>query len=145
MNISNCIKIVKKFLKDNYGEVKPEWELSLELLKDALDLREQLRTTLRNSGLTQVNPSSGNTSVNPLLGALKEQENRIFSILKEYGLTPLSKERLDMANLGNKRLKTSQRKQEIQVKELEAEEAKEDTTGLINSFLNSTSEDEDEY
>lgn len=145
MNISNCIKVVKKFLKDNYGEVKPEWELSLELLKDALDLREQLRTTLRNSGLTQVNPSSGNTSVNPLLGALKEQENRIFSILKEYGLTPLSKERLDMANLGNKRLKTSQRKQEIQVKELEAEEAKEDTTGLINSFLNSTSEDEDEY
>ncbi|MBR6641978.1 MAG: hypothetical protein IKL08_07290, partial [Clostridia bacterium] len=110
-----------------------------------LDLREQLRTTLRNSGLTQVNPSSRNTSVNPLLGALKEQENRIFSILKEYGLTPLSKERLDMANLGNKRLKTSQRKQEIQVKELEAEEAKEDTTGLINSFLNSTSEDEDEY
>lgn len=145
MNISNCIKVVKKFLKDNYGEVKPEWELSLELLKDALDLREQLRTTLRNSGLTQVNPSSRNTSVNPLLGALKEQENRIFSILKEYGLTPLSKERLDMANLGNKRLKTSQRKQEIQVKELEAEEAKEDTTGLINSFLNSTSEDEDEY
>lgn len=145
MNISNCLKVVKKFLKDNYGEVKPEWELSLELLKDALDLREQLRTTLKNSGLTQVNPSSGNTSVNPLLGALKEQENRIFSILKEYGLTPLSKERLDMANLGNKRLKTSQRKQEIQVKELEAEEAKEDTTGLINSFLNSTSEDEDEY
>lgn len=145
MNISNCIKVVKKFLKDNYGEVKPEWELSLELLKDALDLREQLRTTLRNSGLTQVNPSSRNTSVNPLLGALKEQENRIFSILKEYGLTPLSKERLDMANLGNKRLKTSQRKQEIQVKELEAEEEKKDTTGLINSFLNSTSEDEDEY
>ena len=75
---------VEEYLISQYGSVKNEWESSLLLLADNLDLYENCKLSVEANGI--FNPDT--YKKNPLLATMKDLQAQILKIFQHLGLTP---------------------------------------------------------
>lgn len=86
MNTKEYIEAVRKHLEKTYGEVRPEWENSISLLEDNLNLYDKIKHTIDEVGV--YNPETGRR--NTLLSNFKDVQSQILAISRHLGLSPYS-------------------------------------------------------
>lgn len=75
---------VEGYLTNKYGSVSPEWEATLSLLADNLDLYNECRKSIRTHGIYDA--STGKK--NPLLATMKDLQATILKQIQHLGLSP---------------------------------------------------------
>ena len=90
MKSKNIIKDIEDFLKEKYGEVKPEWQTILFLLKENLDLYIECKKEIKKHGI--YDPSS--MKKNPLLSTLKDLQATMLKQIQHLGLSPYASSRI---------------------------------------------------
>lgn len=86
MNVKAYIKAVEKYLEKTHGEIKPEWESTIKLLEDNLELYESIKKAIAKEGV--YNHTTGKR--NPLLSSMKDVQGSILAINRHLGLSPFS-------------------------------------------------------
>lgn len=71
-------------LQEEYGEVKPEWEVQVELLEDTLDMIVTLQEEIKTNGV--FNPTT--FKKNPLINSLKDYQTLLLKISQRLGCSP---------------------------------------------------------
>ncbi|MEE3419430.1 MAG: phage terminase small subunit P27 family [Methanosphaera sp.] len=88
---------VRKYLKEKYGKVSPEWEQPLEILADNLELYQQCKESIKNDGLLLV-AKNGAYTKNPLIKVQLDAQVQITKFLSEFGLTPKAQSKIVLNN-----------------------------------------------
>lgn len=86
-SINESIEQIRQFLTKKYGSVSPEWELTIGLLQQNLELKNEIDAKVKEDGLMIIG-AKGIYSKNPLLETSLRLETSILQILKELGVTP---------------------------------------------------------
>lgn len=71
-------------LEEEYGEIKPEWELQLELLEDTLQMVVSLQEEIKKNGI--FNPTT--FKKNPLINSLKDYQTLLLKLSQKLGCSP---------------------------------------------------------
>lgn len=82
-NTKTYIESVKDFLKEKYGDIKPEWEAMITLLADNLEMYKQCIDKINEDGLMLTR-----TVKHPLLSTAKDLQATIFKQVQHLGLSP---------------------------------------------------------
>ena len=90
MNTEEYMKSVRKHLKKTYGSINDEWSATLDLLKDNLDLYNEIKDVLKREGLYDPVTHRRNT----LLSSLKDLQSQILTISRHLGLSPYSQSKI---------------------------------------------------
>ena len=77
---------VGEYLKNKYGEVKAEWESTLFLLAENLDLYLQCKEQIRQHGIYDATTGKKN----PLLTTMKDIQATIMKQIQHLGISPYS-------------------------------------------------------
>ena len=88
---------VRKYLKEKYGKVSPEWEQPLEILADNLELYQLCKESIKNDGLLLV-AKNGAYTKNPLIKVQLDAQVQITKFLSEFGLTPKAQSKIVLNN-----------------------------------------------
>lgn len=80
----NYIKAVNEYLANKYGQVKPEWDATLTLMADNLDLYNECKESVRENGIY----NAENGKKNPLLTTMKDLQATIIKQIQHLGLSP---------------------------------------------------------
>lgn len=88
---------VRKYLKEKYGKVSPEWEQPLEILADNLELYQQCKESIKKDGLMLV-AKNGAMTRNPLIKTQMDAQIQITKLLAEFGLTPRAQSKIALNN-----------------------------------------------
>jgi P27 family predicted phage terminase small subunit len=98
MNYKNYSKKTKKtmksieaYLEAEYGEVKMEWETTLTLLADNLDLLDSCKEILEKTGIFD----GGTWKKNPLLSTMKDCQATVLKLTQHLGISPWSKSKIN--------------------------------------------------
>lgn len=91
------INAVKKYLKEKYGKVNPEWEQPLEILADNLELYQQCKESIKKDGLMLI-AKNGCATKNPLIKVQLDAQVQITKFLSEFGLTPKAQSKIVLNN-----------------------------------------------
>ena len=83
-SVKNKIQAVSDYLLEQYGEVKPEWKLTLDLLADNLELYEDCKNAVKIYGL--YDKESGRKQ--PLLATMKDLQATILKQVQHFGISP---------------------------------------------------------
>ena len=71
-------------LEEEYGEVKPEWQVQLDLLEDTLDMIVTLQEEIKTNGV--FNPTT--FKKNPLINSLKDYQTLLLKLSQKLGCSP---------------------------------------------------------
>lgn len=82
--ITLYIEGVNQYLKNQYGEVKPEWGTTLMVLEDTLRRYEQIKEAINTNGI--YDPTTGKK--NMLLASEKDYIATILKISQKLGISP---------------------------------------------------------
>lgn len=85
------IEAVTTFLKDKYGEIKPEWNIVLMALKDTIHRYSQIKKEIDKSGIYD------GSVKNPLLSTEKDCLATILKLTQKIGCTPWDFAKLNKA------------------------------------------------
>lgn len=80
---------VRRYLKEKFGRVNPEWEQPLEILGDNLELYQQCKESIKNDGLLLL-AKNGSMTKNPLIKVQLDAQIQITKFISEFGLSPRS-------------------------------------------------------
>lgn len=86
------IKATRNYLVSQYGDVQPEWEMLLELLKDDFELYKRIMDIIEVQGI-----STAPQSKNPLLSTAKDLQATMFKIIQHFGISPYSAAKIKMS------------------------------------------------
>ena len=86
------MKSIEAYLVAEYGEVKKEWETTLYLLADNLDLLDACKDTIESNGLFD----STTWKKNPLISTMKDCQATVLKITQRLGIDPWSKAKINM-------------------------------------------------
>lgn len=78
------VKYIKEYLKSKYGQIAPEWELSIALLADNIDTYEKCKEVVQTVGIYDYEKGKKN----PLLATMKETQGVILKQIQHFGLSP---------------------------------------------------------
>lgn len=95
---------VRKYLKEKYGKVNTEWEVALQLLSDKVELYQQCKDFIKENGLVMT-AKNGSPTKCPLIKVMFDSEIQITKLLSEFGLTPRSAAKINLANEDDDELK----------------------------------------
>lgn len=84
MKTKNEIQIIKQYLQEEHGEVKPEWELIIQLLGDNIEQYKAVKKELDRTGLFD----QTTFKKNPLLATLKDLQATMLKQIQHLGLSP---------------------------------------------------------
>ena len=87
------ITAVRKFLREKFGKVSPEWEQPLSILADNIEIYQQCKESILNDGL-MMKAKNGAMTRNPLLKVQLDAQVQISKYLSEFGLTPRSAQKI---------------------------------------------------
>lgn len=76
------MKGIKDYLKETYGEVKPEWNLMLAILEENIRQYLEVNDMIRQTGIYN------GTAKNPLLSTSKDLAASIYKIVQHFGISP---------------------------------------------------------
>lgn len=98
------LQSVRKYLKEKYGKVAPEWEQPLELLGDNLELYQQCKDSIKNDGLLLM-AKNGSYTKNPLIKVQLDAQIQITKLINEFGLSPKSASKINLVDEDDDELK----------------------------------------
>jgi phage terminase small subunit len=84
------MKEVRNYLIKKYGEVKPEWEVVLEILEDDVNLYRECKKNIKEYGLII------DGKKNPIILTLRDLQVQILKCVKELGLSPYAISRINI-------------------------------------------------
>ena len=94
MNTKEYIKAVRKHLKKTFGTINDEWEATISLLEDNLDLYNEIKDALKREGIYDPVTHRRNT----LLSSLKDLQGQILVLNRRLGIDPYSSTKLKNPN-----------------------------------------------
>lgn len=77
---------IENYLIEKYGKVSPEWQLSLQMLQDNIDLYKECQKNIEQYGI--YDPNTGRK--HPLISTMKDLQAVILKIVQQFGLSPWS-------------------------------------------------------
>lgn len=86
----NYIKSVEEYLRGEYGEIKPEWELMIQMLKDNYQQYLNCLDSIEQNGIYSV----VSQKKNPLLSTVKDLQASIYKIVQHLGISPYAKSKI---------------------------------------------------
>lgn len=89
------ITSVRKYLKEKYGRIKPEWKQPLQILQDNLQVYEECKETIERDGL-MLKAKNGAWTKHPLIKVSLDAQVQITKYLAEFGLTPKSASKISL-------------------------------------------------
>lgn len=98
------INAVRKYLKEKFGKVAPEWEQPLEILADNLELYKQCKESIKNDGL-MLTARNGSATKNPLIKVQLDAQIQITKLINEFGLSPRSASKINLVDDDDDELK----------------------------------------
>lgn len=98
------LQAVRKYLKEKYGKVAPEWEQPLEILFDNLELYQQCKDSIKNDGLLLM-AKNGAYTKNPLIKVQLDAQIQITKLIAEFGLSPKAASKINLADEDDDELK----------------------------------------
>ena len=104
ISTAKYINAVKKYLKEKYGKVSPEWEQPLEILADNLELYQQCKESIKKDGLLLV-AKNGAFTKNSLIKVMFDAQIQITKIIQEFGLSPKSASKINLVDEDDDELK----------------------------------------
>ncbi|AKU68616.1 P27 family phage terminase small subunit [Prevotella fusca] len=93
-SVQDYIFTVYKFLIAEYGEVKPEWKGTLNLLTESLEMFYSCKDKIKEDGLL-IKDRYGNWNKHSLLMIQNSYQIQILKCTKELGLSPLSNSKIE--------------------------------------------------
>lgn len=78
------INSVREYLSNKYGTIKPEWELTLTLLQDNIELYQNCQQSIHQHGIYDAMTGKKN----PLLTTMKDLQATILKEIQHLGLSP---------------------------------------------------------
>ena len=91
------LNAVRRYLKEKFKKVNPEWEQPLEILADNLELYKLCKESIKNDGLLLV-AKNGAYTKNPLIKVQLDAQVQITKFLSEFGLTPKAQSKIVLNN-----------------------------------------------
>jgi P27 family predicted phage terminase small subunit len=88
---------VRRYLKEKFGKVNPEWEQPLEILGDNLELYQDCKQSIKNDGLLLM-AKNGAYTKNPLIKVMMDAQIQITKLISEFGLSPKSASKINIIN-----------------------------------------------
>ena len=85
-------KSVNDYLTKKYGKVQPEWDATLMLMADNLDLYQMCKESVKENGIY----NAENGKKNPLLTTMKDLQATIIKQIQHLGLSPYSAAKIKM-------------------------------------------------
>lgn len=82
-NIKKYIEDTRTQLKEQYKEVKPDWEVTLTLMEDTLEMIVDLQEGIRERGLFDEKGRK-----NPLINSLKDYQTLMLRLSQKLGTSP---------------------------------------------------------
>lgn len=95
---------VRRYLKEKYGKVSPEWEQPLEILADNLELYQLCKESIKKDGLLLV-AKNGAYTKNPLIKVQLDAQVQITKLIAEFGLSPRSASKINLVEEDDDTLK----------------------------------------
>lgn len=92
---SKYINAVRKYLKQKFGAIAPEWEQPLVILADNLEVYQRCRQSINDDGLMLL-AKNGAMTKNPLIKVQQDTQTQIVKLLCEFGLTPKSAAKMNL-------------------------------------------------
>lgn len=81
---NDYIKAAQEHLENTYGEVKSEWVITLQMMKDNIELYQRVLNEIDTYGI--YNAQTG--LKNPLLSTAKDLQASLMKMTQKLGLTP---------------------------------------------------------
>lgn len=81
---------VEGYLVEKYGQIKPQWEVTLSLMADDLDLLAQCNDAIKKYGI--YDPVEGKK--NPLIATAKDLNATLLKIAQQLGITPWAESKM---------------------------------------------------
>lgn len=82
--VNKYIQSVEKYLKERFGEIKPEWKATIFLLQDNLDMYNKCLEKIEEVGIFD----EATYKKNPLIATLKDLQATILKEVCQLGLSP---------------------------------------------------------
>lgn len=89
-NTKKTMKQVENYLIEKYGEIKPQWELSLSLMADNLELLQECKDSVKLNGIY----SPVRAAKNPLISTIKDINATLLKIAQQLGITPWAESKI---------------------------------------------------
>lgn len=84
------INSIREYLINQYGNIQPQWELTLTLLQDNIEMYQQCKLSINQNGIYDA--ESGKK--NPLLSTVKDIQATIIKQIQHLGLTPYASSKI---------------------------------------------------
>lgn len=81
---------VEGYLIEKYGSIKPQWEVTLSLMADDLDMLEQCNDAIKEYGIYDA--AMGRK--NPLIATAKDLNATLLKIAQQLGITPWAESKM---------------------------------------------------
>ena len=91
---TSYIQSVIDYLKEKYGDVKPEWMAVIMLLADNLQLYKECLKSIKENGIYDTTTGKKN----PLLTTTKDLQATIMKQVQHLGLSPYSISKIKLAD-----------------------------------------------
>lgn len=78
------IEQIKNYLKETYGEVKPEWNLTIQSLEDTIKRYTEVKKIIDEEGIFFTDTKRKN----PLLSTEKDLLSTILKLTQKLGISP---------------------------------------------------------
>lgn len=84
------MKQVEDYLIQKYGSIQPQWEMTLRLMADNLDLLDECRESVKKVGIY----SDLRGVKNPLISTIKDINATLLKLAQQLGITPWSESKI---------------------------------------------------
>lgn len=88
------MKQITDFLISKYGNIEPQWEMTLNLIADNLDLLQECKESVKQNGIY----SSVRGVKNPLISTIKDINATLLKLNQQLGLTPWADSKIKGTN-----------------------------------------------
>lgn len=88
------MKQITNFLIGKYGEIQPQWEMTLIMIADNLDLLKECQESIKLNGIY----SAVRGVKNPLISTIKDINATLLKLNQQLGLTPWADSKIKGTN-----------------------------------------------
>ncbi len=90
---NNIISNIENYLAQEYGEIKPEWQLLINLLADNVQQYAEVKKSIEENGLFDTTTFKKN----PLIATLKDLQATMLKQIQHLGLSPYAQGKIKTA------------------------------------------------
>lgn len=94
-NITAYIEACRAYLIAKYGSIQPQWEITLMMLQDNMQMYEEVKKSIKANGIW----NDSRQVKNPLLSTMKDLQASIMKLTQKLGVTPYDDAKIHTASI----------------------------------------------